>query len=407
MTPESAKDRARGATSNLLSRIIIAITLLLLAGVFMTLGACSVTENKVTFTAGGPGSPAAASGDAMVMLSWSAVTGASSYKIYWNTKGGVTTADASMAVTGVTYTHTGLINGVSYYYRISAVTGGGVESPLSDETSATPRQPKPATPQGLTAETSSGQVVLTWQATARATSYKLYWDTTGGVTSADQHIPVTGLSYTHTGLTNGTAYYYRVGAVNDAGESDLSGEVSATPTASGGGGGGGGGAGTSYNAGEWHEFPTGAKSDWSSGVVTFSITGLAFDMLPAGKDYFLFMAKMVTPNGMEGNFQINIADLTPRLISQRFDGTCPRFCEQQDIGDIQWLIDETYSFRIEWNTSTVTCVIRDSGGNTMFNGSVNTWGAYAGAEFVRVGNGVLPPYPGLAYPINVIAPAMQ
>jgi hypothetical protein len=405
MDTESAKDMVKVASSNLFSRILIAITLLLLVGVFMALGACSSSENKTTFTAGGPGSPSAASGDGVVTLSWSAVTGAASYKLYWNTTGRVSTADVSIPVTGVTYTHTGLINGVSYYYRISALTGGGVESPLSDETSATPRQSKPATPSGLSAVTSSGQVALAWQASARATAYKLYWNTTGGVTSADQRVEVPKLSYTHTGLTNGTTYRYRVSAINDAGESELSGEISATP--GGGGGGGGGGSGSAYNSEEFYEFPTAGKADWSVGVVTFSITGLAFDMLPRGKDYFLFMAKFVTPNGNEGNFQMNIADLTPRLISQRFDGTCPRFCEQQNIGDINWLINEVYSFRFDWNSSTVTCVIKDSGGNIMFDGFVNTWGTFAGVSFVRVGNGVLPPYLGVGYPITVIAPTMQ
>jgi predicted phage tail protein len=52
---------------------------------------------------------------------------------------------------------------------------------------------------------------------------------------------VTGTSYTHTGLTASTAYYYYIKAVNDAGESGYSSSGSAT-TSSGGGGGGGGSA---------------------------------------------------------------------------------------------------------------------------------------------------------------------
>jgi hypothetical protein len=39
------------------------------------------------------------------------------------------------------------------------------------------------------------------------------------------------LTYTDTGLTNGTTYYYKVAAINSAGTGTLSNEVSATPTA--------------------------------------------------------------------------------------------------------------------------------------------------------------------------------
>lgn len=406
MTPESPKEYGKRALSALVSRIFIAITLLILAGIFMALGACSTSESNVTFTAGGPGSPTAAGGDAVVTLEWSSVTGASSYKIYWNNKGGVSATDTSIADVSTPYKHTGLTNGTRYFYRIAALTGGGTESPLSDEASAIPRQPKPSTPKGLAATATPGEVALTWHAAARAASYKIYWNITGSVTSEDNAIEAAGLSYKHTGLTNGETYYYRVSAVNDTGESDLSAQVSALPSA---GGGGGGGAGNHYDAGEWYAFDASVKTNWSRGIVTFSITGLDYSAIPmgAGQDFFLFMAKLTGGGGQEANFHYNIADRIPRLISQRFDGTCSPFCEQQSRGDVNWRADETYSFRFEWTASTVTCLVKDSSGTTVHDGSVDTFGAFTGVEWVRIGNGVLPPYPGLSDAIAVIAPALQ
>jgi len=72
-------------------------------------------------------------------MDWNAVTGATSYTIYWSTSTGV--SSSSTAITGITddnYTHTGLDNGTTYYYKAATVNSAGTGS-LSDEVSATPR----------------------------------------------------------------------------------------------------------------------------------------------------------------------------------------------------------------------------------------------------------------------------
>lgn len=74
-------------------------------------------------------------------------------------------------------------------------------------------------------------VTISWNASGGATSYTIYWNTTGGVTTADTKIEGATSPYTHTSLTNGNTYYYAVSATNAAGESSLSAEVSATPSA--------------------------------------------------------------------------------------------------------------------------------------------------------------------------------
>jgi len=79
-------------------------------------------------------------GDSQNTITFSAVSGADSYNIYWSTSPGVTTG--SNVLTGVTspYIHTSLTNGTVYYYAYTAVTSG-VEGVLSNEVSGTPTVP--------------------------------------------------------------------------------------------------------------------------------------------------------------------------------------------------------------------------------------------------------------------------
>ena len=92
----------------------------------------------------------------------------------------------------------------------------------------------PAAPTGLTATQGNAQVALSWTASSGAASYNIYRGTTaGGESGTPLATGVTATSYTNTGLTNGTTYYYKVAAVNAGGTSALSNEASATPAAPG------------------------------------------------------------------------------------------------------------------------------------------------------------------------------
>ena len=71
---------------------------------------------------------------------------------------------------------------------------------------------------------------ITWTDGVGATSHNIYWDTTSPVTTSDTKITGETSPYSHTSLTGGTTYYYAIEAENDSGVSDLSSEVSATPT---------------------------------------------------------------------------------------------------------------------------------------------------------------------------------
>lgn len=91
----------------------------------------------------------------------------------------------------------------------------------------------PAAPEGLNANGGNTIVNLTWDAVSGATSYNLY----RGLAENEETLAVsdiTGTTYTDTGRTNGTPYYYYVTAVNGAGESASSGQTSAMPHSGGG-----------------------------------------------------------------------------------------------------------------------------------------------------------------------------
>jgi subtilase family serine protease len=88
----------------------------------------------------------------------------------------------------------------------------------------------PSAPTGLSATAGDGQVTLTWNGSSGATSYNVYRSLTKGGEGATAYKKgITSTSFTDTGLTDGTTYYYTVTAVNSAGESGQSSEVSATP----------------------------------------------------------------------------------------------------------------------------------------------------------------------------------
>jgi hypothetical protein len=89
---------------------------------------------------------------------------------------------------------------------------------------------EPTAPTGLSATAGDTQIVLSWNPVAGATSYNLKWGSTIGGPYPNV-ISVSGTTYTHTGLNDGTPYFYVVSALNSLGEGPNSSEVSATPVA--------------------------------------------------------------------------------------------------------------------------------------------------------------------------------
>jgi fibronectin type 3 domain-containing protein len=175
-----------------------------------------------------PANLTATASNAVVMLTWTASTGATGYNVKRSTtSGGPYTQLAAPTSNG--YTDSSVTNGTAYYYVVSSLNAAG-ESANSAQASATPQAPgvRPAAPSNLTATPGDMQVSLTWSASSGATSYNVKRSGTSGGPYT-QITASTSTSFTDTALTNGTTYYYVVSAVNSTGESANSAQVVAVP----------------------------------------------------------------------------------------------------------------------------------------------------------------------------------
>jgi len=197
---------------------------------------------KPATTPGTPTGLGATAGNGSVSLSWAAPVsngGATitQYNVYRATSaGGEGSVPVATVTSGTTYTDGGLSNGTTYYYVVTAVNSAG-ESGRSTEASATPTATAPGAPTGLIATAGNGSVSLSWTAPsnnggATIAKYNVYRGTSSGGEGSTPLATVTsGTSYTDSGLSNGTTYYYKVSAVNSIGEGPTSSENSATPQA--------------------------------------------------------------------------------------------------------------------------------------------------------------------------------
>jgi titin len=198
-----------------------------------------------TTPASAPTSVAGTPGNQQVALTWvvptsdggSAIT---DYVVQYrvNALGSQWTTFADGGSTALAATVTGLTNGTAYVFRVAAVTGAGDGAYSVESAPVTPRT-VPGVPTGLTGVMGDSAVTLNWSAPSsnggalitdyvvqyRVNALGSQWTTFADGTSAVS-------SATVTGLTNGTAYVFRVAAVNVAGAGGYSAESAAvTPLA--------------------------------------------------------------------------------------------------------------------------------------------------------------------------------
>jgi len=61
-----------------------------------------------------------------ITLTWSAVSGATGYTLYWDNVSGIDSSDTAItSITNDNYTHSNMDNGSTYYYKVAAVNSSG------------------------------------------------------------------------------------------------------------------------------------------------------------------------------------------------------------------------------------------------------------------------------------------
>lgn len=174
-----------------------------------------------------------ASGNSFVNLTWSppATDGGfpiTNYTIYRGETPGFPTYIIEIGNL-TSFNDTTAINGITYYYNITAKNSVG-EGPKSSEVSATPVS-IPGPPLNLITQEGDSFVNVTWNPPlddggSPITNYYIY---RGDVPWVYQIVPAGQLWFNDSSLTNGVTYTYNITAVNAIGEGPNSTEVSATP----------------------------------------------------------------------------------------------------------------------------------------------------------------------------------
>ena len=180
----------------------------------------------------------ATAGDGQVTLSWNNANDASITKWQYRQKqaGGAygewTDIPNSGAAT-VRHVVGNLTNETVYTFQLRAVSliGNGAES---GEKTARPLPPAPLAPTGFVATAGDGQVTLSWNNAGNASIQKWQYQQKEGGGSYGEWTDIANsgaatVRHVVGGLTNATAYAFRLRAVNAGGNGAQSAEATATP----------------------------------------------------------------------------------------------------------------------------------------------------------------------------------
>ncbi len=149
-------------------------------------------------------------------LSWSAVSGATSYNVQYKLASASTYTSVSTASTS--YALTGLASGTAYNWMVNAVCASGTSSNSTVSNFTTTAVATCGTPSGnATSSITTTGATFSWTAVSGATSYNVQYKLASAATYTS--VSTASTSYALTGLASGTAYNWRVSAVCASGTS--------------------------------------------------------------------------------------------------------------------------------------------------------------------------------------------
>ncbi|NBX75308.1 MAG: fibronectin type III domain-containing protein, partial [Proteobacteria bacterium] len=224
-------DGASTSTSVVVTGLTNGIAYIFKVAAVNTAGTGAYSDNSQSVTPykkpDSPSDLAGTSGDGQVSLAWRAPASdggnaINDYVIEYSTDGTTWTTANDGTYTSTIATVTGLANGTAYLFRVAAVNAAGTGSYSSNSEAVTPYTLSDA-PSGVSGTAGDSQVSLSWTAPSEdggnsITDYVIQYSSNSGTSwSTFNDGTFTSTSATVTGLTNGTAYVFKVAAVNAAG----------------------------------------------------------------------------------------------------------------------------------------------------------------------------------------------
>lgn len=183
-------------------------------------------DSATTYSLGAPVLTATANGSSSANLSWTTVTGAGGYRLYRSTSQNGTYSYIANAM-ATQYTDTGLSPNTTYWYYVVAYAGSsnGPNSNLAPVTLREVVYP----PVSITASAlDDTRIKVGWSAVAGADEYRLFRSESINGTYTQVADGITATTYADSGRSPGTTYWYKVQAVKNYTESNLSIAAAAT-----------------------------------------------------------------------------------------------------------------------------------------------------------------------------------